>query len=187
MAQILLVTTWTYYSTGTIPYNNFTKIGYDASEEILKWFVWIFSLTSATIAYPIFTATTVIFGGLLWIPIIPSMITYFGSSRLLQIVILTLYRGHHSIHNALYFVNISTQDFYYQHIITTSYLWVSICCIFTQCSSSGIKWRLTPWRISPNALNTSIYLQHYLGISYWNVTTSSHRKDLFSNASYLEQ
>ena len=61
MARIISATTSTYITTGILPYNNFTKFGYDSCEEIFNWLIWIISITSATVMYPIFIATTINF------------------------------------------------------------------------------------------------------------------------------
>ena len=60
MARIFSATTWTYFSTGILLYNCFTKIGYNFSEDIFNWLIWIVSISSATAIYQFFIPTNVI-------------------------------------------------------------------------------------------------------------------------------
>ena len=65
MIRLLSATTFIYFTTGTIPYNSLTKIGFNASDEIFQWLVWLTSIFTAIVAYPLFSAAATFFGGIL--------------------------------------------------------------------------------------------------------------------------
>ena len=65
MAGLLSATTFIYFTIGTILYNSLTKIGFSASDEKFQRMVWLTSIFTAIAAYPLFSAATVTFGGII--------------------------------------------------------------------------------------------------------------------------
>ena len=156
MARLFASTALIYVTTGTVPQNSLTSIGYNGLEEIFKWLIWTTSIFTTITAYPIFSAITAI----IWWFNLLTHVDDVGSTYIPP-------RSNRGLHRKHFDIGFLTHS-YNTHLLILSCYMLHPCAVFqfsnpmikntnihiAKCTEITNKITAPPWKLIYKAFNT---------------------------------